>query len=274
MRFARFVAPGRVLALACAMTSSAVAAPRRPAPPPGMSLVGPGVYRPLYATSSAERTVSVEAFWLDRRLVTNEKFLAFVRSNSAWRRDQVKRLFADTGYLSHWAAADDLGSGVRPSSPVTGVSWFAAKAYCGNRNARLPSEREWELAALASEADADGSSDPRWLARILSFYSRPVTKPAVLRDVGTAKPNFWGVHDMHGLVWEWVYDFGASLVASDSREKGDAQQGEFCGASGADARNPNDYAAFMRVAFRSSLQASFTTARLGFRCAADLKVTP
>jgi formylglycine-generating enzyme len=79
---------------------------------------------------------------------------------------------------------------------------------------------------------------------------------------------------MHGLIWEWVYDFGASLVASDSREKGDAQQNRFCGTSGADAQNPSDYASFMRVAFRSSLQASFTTARLGFRCAADLKVTP
>jgi formylglycine-generating enzyme required for sulfatase activity len=238
-----------------------------------MALVGPGVYQPLYAASASERSVSVKAFLLDRRPVTNAKFLEFVRSNPEWRRDRTKRLLADEGYLAHWEAADALGSRVRAASPVTGVSWFAAKAFCAARGARLPTEREWEVAALASEARADGSNDPRWLARILSFYSEPAPPAWRLRDVGKGAPNFWGVYDIHGLVWEWIYDFGASLVSADSREKGDAAQNQFCGAAGADARNPSDYAAFMRVAFRSSLQASFTTARLGFRCANDVKAT-
>jgi formylglycine-generating enzyme required for sulfatase activity len=264
---------GRAVSIAVALSSVAAAAPRRPAAPAGMSLVGPGVYKPLYAASPAESALEVKAFWLDRKPVTNADFLAFVRKNASWRRDQIKRLFADQGYLGRWQSADSLGKGVRPASPVTQVSWFAAKAYCASKNARLPTESEWELAGLASETAADGSNDPRWLARILSFYSEP-TAAATLRDVGTSKPNFWGIYDMHGLIWEWVYDFGASLVASDSREKGDSETNRFCGASGADARNPSDYAAFMRVAFRSSLQASFTTARLGFRCAADVKVTP
>lgn len=263
----------RVLSIALALTSVAAAAPRRPAKPTMMGRVGPGVYRPLYAASPAEQTVPVKAFLLDKKPVTNAEFLAFVRSSPGWRRDQIKRLFADEGYLSRWQGPDFLGKAVRPASPVTQVSWFAAKAYCAARNARLPSEREWELAGLASESAADGSGDARWLARILRFYSEP-TSTASLRDVGAGKPNFWGIYDMHGLIWEWVYDFGASLVAADSREKGDTAQNRFCGASGADAKNPNDYAAFMRVAFRSSLQASFTTARLGFRCAVDLTETP
>lgn len=263
----------RLVSMAVVLSSVAVAAPRRPAAPAGMLRVGPGVYRPLYAASPAESTVAVNAFLLDRKPVTNAEFLAFVRSSPRWRRDQVKRLFADEGYLARWETADSLGKAVRPASPVTQVSWFAAKAYCAAKNARLPNEREWELAGLASESEADGSRDARWLARILSFYSEPVAASS-LRDVGAGKPNFWGIYDMHGLIWEWVYDFGASLVAVDSREKGDAEQNRFCGASGADARNAGDYAAFMRIAFRSSLQASFTTARLGFRCAADLKVSP
>ena len=269
----RLAPVARTFAFACALTSVAVAAPRRPATHRNMSRVGPGVYRPLYAASPEERVLPVKAFLLDRKPVTNAEFLAFVRASPAWRRDHVKRLFADEGYLARWQTADSLGEGVRPASPVTQVSWFAAKAYCASKNARLPSEREWELAGLASEASADGSRDARWLARILGFYSEPATASS-LRDVGTGKPNYWGIYDMHGLIWEWVYDFGASLVASDSREKGDAEQNRFCGASGADSRNPSDYAAFMRVAFRSSLQASFTTARLGFRCAADVKATP
>jgi sulfatase modifying factor 1 len=269
MRSALF---GWMLTIASTLPSVGAAAPRRPAAPVSVSRIGPGVYRPLYAASPAESALSVKAFLLDRKLATNAEFLAFVRSSPGWRRDRVKRLFADDGYLAHWGTVDALGKNVRPTSPVTHVSWFAAKAYCSAKGERLPTEREWELAALASESGPDGSNDARWLARILSFYSQPAS--AQLHDVGVAKPNFWGIYDMHGLVWEWVYDFGASLVAADSREKGDAEQNRFCGASGADSRNPSDYAAFMRVAFRSSLQASFTTARLGFRCASDVKVTP
>jgi formylglycine-generating enzyme required for sulfatase activity len=231
------------------------------------------VYRPLYPASPAERLVAVRRFYLDATPVTNAEFLDFVSAHPEWRRDRVPRLFADEGYLKHWGATDALGGEVRPASPVTNVSWFAAKAYCAARAARLPSEREWELAALASENARDASADPAFVARILDFYARPALA-ASLSDVGAGKPNLYGVYDLHGLVWEWIYDFSASLVAVDSREKGEADRNRFCGATGASAQSPSDYAAFMRVAFRSSLEASYTTSRLGFRCAADLEETP
>ncbi len=261
-----------VVMIASALTSAVGAAPRARKPPAGMTSVGPGVYRPLYPASPAEVAISVPAFFLDKKPVTNAQFLAFVSSKPEWRRDRVKRLFADEGYLAHWATVDSLGETARPGGPVTHVSWFSAKAYCTAKGSRLPTEREWELAALASESKADGSEDPAWLARILAFYSEPVT-PRPLRDVDAGKPNFWGVYDLHGLVWEWIHDYGASLVSSDSREKGDSDKNRFCGASGVDARDPSDYASFMRIAFRSSLEAPYTTARLGFRCARDAKET-
>jgi sulfatase modifying factor 1 len=146
------------------------------------------------------------------------------------------------------------------------VSWFAAKAYCAWRGGRLPTEREWELAAQASVDRADAhrgglaGRDPGLVRG---------ADPDVLPAVGRGTANAWGVHDLHGLVWEWVYDFGAALVASDDRERGDAARDKYCGAGAALARDPRQYATFMRLAFRSSLQARYTTANLGFRCAAD-----
>jgi formylglycine-generating enzyme required for sulfatase activity len=255
------------------LANAALAEPRRPKVPAGMAIVGPGTYRPLYPASPSEREVSVKAFLLDKKPVTNREFLAFVRNNPEWRRDHIKRLFADEGYLGHWLAADALGKIARPKAPVTEVSWFSARAYCAARGARLPKEREWELAALASETKPDASRDPDFVERILAFYAEPASSPK-LRDVGALKPNFWGIHDLHGLVWEWIDDYGASLVSFDSREKGEVDQNLFCGASGADARDPSDYASFMRIAFRSSLEAPYTTARLGFRCAKDLEEAP
>jgi formylglycine-generating enzyme required for sulfatase activity len=254
------------------MAGAGAAEPNPPKVPAGMAFVGAGTYRPLYPASPSEREVAVKAFFLDRKPVTNREFLAFVQKNPEWRRDRVKRLFADESYLAHWLTADALGKVARPKAPVTHVSWFSARAYCAARGARLPNEREWELAALASETKPDASSDPDFVERILAFYAEPAS--STLRDVGRRKPNFWGIFDLHGLVWEWIDDYGASLVALDSREKGEVDRNLFCGASGADAQNPSDYAAFMRIAFRSSLEAPYTTARLGFRCAKDLEEAP
>jgi formylglycine-generating enzyme required for sulfatase activity len=266
----RTVAVARALAFTVALPGSVLGAPRMPATPAGMVLVGPGTYRPLYPASPSEQVVAVGRFFLDAKLVTNGEFLGFVQRHAEWRRDRVKRLLVDTGYLSHWADAGSLGPETKPASPVTNVSWFAAKAYCAARSARLPSEREWELAAAASEKVPDGSKEEAFVARILAFYSKPAVAPS-LRDVGLDRPNFFGLYDMHGLVWEWVYDYGASLVAADSREKEGADSNRFCGTAGANAQRPSDYAAFMRIAFRSSLEAAYTTTRLGFRCAADLQ---
>lgn len=234
--------------------------------------VGPAVYRPLYPADPAERAVNVARFWLDVRPVTNAQFLAFVVKRPQWRRDGIKSIFADETYLSHWSTPQSLGQ-ARPRQPVTEVSWFAAKAYCAARGARLPTEAEWEVAALASATAADGSADPAWRERILTWYSEPANQ-GVLADVGREKPNYWRVQDLHGLVWEWVYDFGASLVTADSREKGESDNKQFCGGSGANAQDPSDYAAFMRIAFRSSLEARYATARLGFRCARSEVTSP
>lgn len=165
--------------------------------------------------------MDVAAFALDVRPVTNAEFLAFVRREPAWRRDSVKRVHADPGYLSHWASPDALGSPAsdnRPDQPVTRVSWYAAKAYCHARGRRLPSEVEWELAAAASETELDARADPAFQRRILAWYAQPASRLLGLAGGGVA--NRYGVRDLHGLVWEWVYDFNNTMVTGDNRERG------------------------------------------------------
>jgi formylglycine-generating enzyme required for sulfatase activity len=225
--------------------------------------VGPGTYRPLFPASPSETSVRVPAFELDRDPVTNAEFLAFVDANPTWRKGRIARLLADAEYLAHWSNDLVLGE-APPRAPVVRVSWFAARAFCAWRNARLPTEREWELAAAASERRRDGSRDRTWRDRILAWYARPT--PDVMPDVGRGRPNAWGVRDMHGLIWEWVDDFNSALVGTDDRDP-DAVRDRFCGAASARSTDAAAYATFMRIAFRSSLEARYTTANLGFRCA-------
>lgn len=238
----------------------------------GPARVGPGVYRPLYPPTPEQAELEVPAFLLDRRPATNAEFLRFVRGHPRWQRQVVPTLFADEGYLSHWAGPLQLGPAAKPEQPVTRVSWFAAAAFCESRGARLPTVAEWELAAAADETRRDASRDPAQRERILSWYSRPT--PAVLPPAGSGPANVWGVRGLHGLVWEWVEDFNSELVSSDNREQGGADRSRFCGAAALSAREKEDYAAFMRIAFRSSLQGRSTTPNLGLRCARDLEDQP
>jgi sulfatase modifying factor 1 len=228
--------------------------------------IAAGSFRSVLPLMEGVDEVNIAAFELQRTPVKNAEFLAFVTRNPEWRRGEVLPLFADENYLAHWQGPLALGA-EQSSQPVTNVSWFAARAYCEGQGGRLPTWHEWEYVAAASETALDAREDPAWRQRILSWYS--TTGGRQLPEVGGKVPNAWGVHDMHGLVWEWVEDFNALLVSSDNREQGGADRLEFCGAGSATMEEKENYATLMRTAMLSSLDGRSTTRNMGFRCAFD-----
>ena len=102
---------------------------------------------------------------------------------------------------------------------------------------------------------------------MLNWYS--TTGGGPLPRVAQGQPDVHGIHDLHGLVWEWVEDFGAMMVSGDNREQGDPDLMKFCGSGALSMAQKEQYAVLMRIAMLSSLQASYTTANLGFRCVRD-----
>lgn len=233
----------------------------------GMRLIPAGTYAPVQRTTKEAAEVAVSAFLLDERPVTNAEFLAFVTDHPHWRRSQVSGLFADSSYLEHWAGDLDLGPLAPPTAPVVRVSWFAARAYARWAGRRLPTTAEWELAAAAGYSRPDGQNDPELKRDLYGWLARPV--PAVLAGAATLRPNYHGVRGLHGLVWEWVDDFNTAMVTGESRGDAGLERDLFCGAGSVGAKDPADYAAFMRAALRSSLKANNATTSLGFRCARD-----
>lgn len=247
-------------------TSAAVAAD--PGTPSDMIRIPAGDYRPLFVLQGETNLVPVRGFWLDRLPVTNADFLEFVRAHPRWRRSQVKRLFADTNYLSHWEADLQLAEPEDERRPVVWVSWFAAKAYAQWRGRRLPTVAEWEYAAGASPTRADGDQDPVFQQALRVWASTP--SPARLSRVGASVPNYYGLQDLHGLIYEWTSDFNSAIVTGDARGDTGIERQLFCGAGSSGSRDPSNFPAFMRAGFRSSLKASYVVHHLGFRCAKDL----
>lgn len=236
--------------------------------PDGMVVIPAGTYHPLFRTATEPKDVPIQAFALDKLPVTIGQYLSFVRANPRWRRSQVKALFADASYLKNWASDLDPGPAVPLNTPVTFVSWFAAKAYAQAQGKRLPTVAEWEYAAGASPTRVDGENDPAFRRDVLRWYTTLGGTPGA---VGTGAANIWGVQDLHGLIWEWVLDFNSAMVTGDSRaDSAGLERGLFCGGGAQGARDVANYPAFMRLGFRSSLSANYCVGSLGFRCAKDL----
>lgn len=225
-----------------------------------------GVFESVLPPAAGIRQVRVAPFRIDRVPVSNADFARFLQQQPQWRRDAVPRVFADDQYLRHWQSATEPGAQIL-RQPVTRVSWFAASAYCESRGARLPTWYEWEFVAAASETRADARNDEAWRQRILNWYS--TSGRDALPQVGASAANVYGVRDLHGVVWEWVDDYAGMLVAGDSREQADPDTLRFCGTGAITMEQKENYATLMRIAMLSSLQASYTTATMGFRCASD-----
>jgi formylglycine-generating enzyme required for sulfatase activity len=130
---------------------------------------------------------------------------------------------------------EDQGWG-RGRQPAINVSWQDAQEYIAwlsqeaGRAYRLPSEAEWEYACRAgtttrfSFGDAITPKDANYVDSGLDKTS----------EVGAYPANRWGLHDVHGNVWEWVEDDwhknydGAPVDGSAWKDVGSSSNPRLC----------------------------------------------
>lgn len=225
-----------------------------------------GTYEGFIGQDSG-KLVKVKPFYMDDSPVTNEEFLDFLKKNPQWTKSNVSRLYADIDYLKNWPSDFEFPKDVSPNSPVTNISWFAANAYAKSVGKRLPTVDEWEFVALADATTKDASKKPEFSDAILKSYQK---KDTYKTSIKLEQPNFYGVYDMYGKVWEWTEDFNSVMMSGESRNDSSKNEDLFCAGAAVTTSDLHNYAAFVRYAMRGSSKANYNVNNLGFRCAKDL----
>lgn len=106
--------------------------------------------------------------------------------------------------------------------PVEMVSWhdvqefiWALNAAAGDSLYRLPSEAEWEYVARAGSTSRWPFGDDESQLRDYAWYEDN-NSPNGTKEVGTKLSNPWGLHDMHGNVYEWCQDWDSTYSSGAS----------------------------------------------------------
>jgi formylglycine-generating enzyme required for sulfatase activity len=159
--------------------------------------------------------------------------------------------------------------------PVERVSWEDVQEFIRRLNQRensnryrLPTEAEWEYAARAGSTTAfangeirdTGCRDPN-LDKIGWYCGNSGEKT---HPVARKQPNAWGLHDMHGNVWEWCRDWEGDYPSAAVTDPTGPLSGEYRVVRGGSWTRG---ARRCRSAFRGAALPGGLDLRLGFRLA-------
>ena len=145
-------------------------------------------------------TVWVQTFYMDLYEVTYEDYKACVKASKC---DRAGPNYSDFNH---------------PRQPITGVSWYDAVKYCQVHGKHLPTEAEWEKAARGTDGRIyPWGNEPATCERAV-FKNKKGRSCGVPKrgkrpekgrpwNVGEMPPGIFGLYDMAGNSWEWVYDW-------------------------------------------------------------------
>ena len=183
--------------------------------PSGAFIMGLTDEDPLSIQSAGRKRVTVSAFFIDRREVTNAEYRDYLRQlSSEARADRLpdSTAWAQARTEESWEAY--FRSDYYSNYPVVGLTWNEARAYCQAQGKRLPTEAEWEYAARAGNLGRvypwNGLTTRGRSGDYLANFKPPegyaADGHAFTAPVGTFPPNDWGLYDMAGNVAEWTRD--------------------------------------------------------------------
>lgn len=186
----------------------------------------------VYVPAESAGKVIMNSIGMELRLIPAGSFIVGSPENEKGRRSnegpQHKVTISRPFYLGVYEVTQEQYEKVMGSNPskfkgsrrpVENVKWQDALTFCkklSNKEKtmqyRLPTEAEWEYAARAGTGTAFFWGDE--MDGEYCWYLR--NSGSETKEVGTRKPNPWGLYDMCGNVWEWCEDWYGNKIYSSS----------------------------------------------------------
>ena len=165
-------------------------------------------------------TVYLDAFYMDIYEVTNALYEKCIQAGVCTPADEFE--------MGSYTRNSYYGSAEYGDYPVIWIDWEQARTFCEEwRGARLPTEAEWEKAArggLEGKLYPWGDEAPvcqKGASNGAKFDDDAGCKGTDTEPVGSYAANGYGLFDMAGNVWEWVWDwYGAYNSSSSSNPQG------------------------------------------------------
>jgi iron(II)-dependent oxidoreductase len=221
--------------------------------PAGEFLMGKDV--PGGADFSPAHKVRVDSFYLDAQEVTNAEYRKFCDATG-------------TALPEFWNTEAFRCGDAFPENPVVGVNWYDAQKYAAWAGKRLPAEAEWEYAARGGLQGMEYPNGNDW--------NKPKAKQDgngwqnLIRQVKQDEPNAYGLYDMDGNVWEWVFDIYEEeyYTVSPSENPRGPQKG-----INRVIRGGSWHSGGMckKVYYRKGLPPNWNDFAVGFRCAKNIR---
>jgi formylglycine-generating enzyme required for sulfatase activity len=221
-----------------------------------------------------QQTVWIQTFYMDSNEVTYADYKACVKEGKCRR------------------AGPNYGDFNNPLQPITGINWYDAVNYCKVRGKHLPTEAEWEKAARGTDGRMySWGNEPASCDRMIYMNEKGrscgVPKAGKHPEkgrpepVGSRPPGVYGLFDMAGNSWEWVYDWYSKSYSECGADcEGVNPRGPCDGAEKCQRRRRRVvrggswyWEAEKATSFyrRSHVADNKPFHHFGFRCAADIK---